>query len=33
VAPLVAGVPAPDGNIGVSDLLQVMRKVLGLTSF
>ena len=33
VAPLVAGVPAPDGVFNIGDVLVIMRKVMGLTSF
>lgn len=33
VAPLVAGVPAPDGVIDAGDLLVIQRKVSGLVSF
>jgi YVTN family beta-propeller protein len=33
VAPLTAGVPAPDGVINAGDLLVIQRKVLGLVSF
>ncbi len=33
VAPLVNGVPAPDGSIDVSDALVILRKVVGLASF
>jgi hypothetical protein len=33
VAPQVAGVPAPDGRIGVDDALLILKKVAGLASF
>jgi len=33
VAPLVNGVPTPDGVFNVADLVVITRKVLGLTSF
>jgi cytochrome c peroxidase len=33
VAPLVNGLPAPDGRIDLSDALLILRKVVGLTSF
>ena len=33
VAPLVAGVPAPDGVFNAADLLLIQRKVLGLVSY
>ncbi len=33
VAPLVGGVPAPDGEFNVGDLVVIQRKVLGIISF
>jgi hypothetical protein len=33
VAPLQNGIPAPDGQFDLGDLLAIERKVLGLTSF
>jgi cytochrome c peroxidase len=33
VAPQVAGVPAPDGRIGVDDALLILKKVAGLVNF
>jgi cytochrome c peroxidase len=33
VAPLVNGVPAPDGRIDIADALAILRKVVGLVSF
>ena len=33
VAPLVTGVPAPDGEINAADLILIQRKILGLVSF
>jgi hypothetical protein len=33
VAPLVNGVPAPDGRIDVSDAMLVLKKAVGLVSF
>jgi hypothetical protein len=33
VAPLAAGVPAPDGRIGVDDALLILKKAVGLASF
>jgi hypothetical protein len=33
IAPVIAGVPSPDMKLTVGDLLQVMRKVLGLDNF
>ena len=33
VAPLVGGVPAPDGRINVADALVILRKVVGLENF
>jgi hypothetical protein len=33
VAPLVNGVPAPDGRIGVDDAMLILKKVAGLISF
>jgi cytochrome c peroxidase len=33
VAPLVNGVPAPDGRIDVSDALVILKKVVGLINF
>jgi hypothetical protein len=33
VAPLVNGVPAPDGRIAVGDALVILRKVVGLENF
>ncbi len=33
VAPLVAGVPSPDNEFNVADLLLIQRKVLGLVNF
>jgi large repetitive protein len=33
VAPLVNGVPHPDGKIDVGDVLIILRKVVGLVDF
>jgi len=33
VAPLVSGVPAPDGDFGLPDVLLIARKALGLAGF
>lgn len=33
VAPLVNGIPAPDGRIDLADALAILRKVVGLISF
>lgn len=33
VAPLINGLPNPDGNINTADLLLLQRKILGLVSF
>lgn len=33
VGPLLGGVPAPDGNLTISDSLVILRKVVGLSSF
>jgi hypothetical protein len=33
VAPLVDGMPAPDGKIDVGDVVVIMRKVLGLVAW
>jgi len=33
VAPLVLGVPSPDGKIDVADVLLILRKVIGLANF
>ena len=33
VAPLINSVPAPDGKINAADLMVIIRKALGLTSF
>lgn len=33
VAPLVSGVPAPDGEFDLADVLLITRKTLGMTSF
>jgi len=33
VAPMVNGLPAPDGRIGVDDALLILKKVAGLVNF
>jgi hypothetical protein len=33
VAPLVGGVPSPDGSIALADALLILRKVVGLVTF
>jgi len=33
VAPLVNGVPQPDGKLDVGDVLLILRKVVGLVDF
>jgi hypothetical protein len=33
VAPLVGGVPSPDGAFTIGDVLLIQRKALGLISF
>ena len=33
VAPLVNGVPAPNGVVDVADALLILRKVVGVVSF
>ena len=33
VAPLVGGVPAPDGELNTGDLLLIQRKAMGVVGF